>query len=268
MRVEAAENIVREGAGDRALSASAARAGKSAADAAGRRIRVATYNIRKAVGLDWKRRPDRILAVLGEIDADVVAIQEADKRFGSRASTLSDEALAGAGWRAAHLPFRPKSIGWHGNAVLVRPTVEIEAARGVDLPAFEPRGAAIADVSIAGQPLRVVAMHLGLTGGPRMRQVAAILDEIERDHPRPTVIMGDTNEWRALTGCLSRFETTHHISPPMPTFHTSLPVAALDRIVTTRDLLIEECRVHASPAARRASDHLPLVAELSLADDA
>ena len=46
-------------------------------------IRVATYNIRKSVGQDWRRRPDRVLAVLSEIDADIVALQEVDRRFGS-----------------------------------------------------------------------------------------------------------------------------------------------------------------------------------------
>ena len=34
----------------------------------GWRLRVASYNIRKAVGLDWKRRPERILAVLDDSD--------------------------------------------------------------------------------------------------------------------------------------------------------------------------------------------------------
>ena len=50
-------------------------------------ITVASYNMRKAVGTDRRRRPDRVLAVLKEIDADIVALQEADKRFGDRKST-------------------------------------------------------------------------------------------------------------------------------------------------------------------------------------
>ena len=51
-------------------------------------IRIATYNIRKCVGLDWRRRPDRVIRVLAEIDADIVALQEADRRLGRRAATL------------------------------------------------------------------------------------------------------------------------------------------------------------------------------------
>jgi endonuclease/exonuclease/phosphatase family metal-dependent hydrolase len=41
-------------------------------------ITVASYNIRKAVGLDRRRDPGRIIAILAEIDADIVALQEAD----------------------------------------------------------------------------------------------------------------------------------------------------------------------------------------------
>lgn len=228
-------------------------------------LRVATYNIRKCVGLDWKRRPDRILAVLDELDADVVALQEVDKRFGSRASTLSEEALAEAGWRAAHFEREPQSLGWRGNAILTKPHVTLERARSLELPAFEPRGAAVADLSVHGRHLRVVGMHLGLTGKPRVRQIAAIAAEVETHPRKPTILMGDTNEWRAITGCLARFSATHHLSPPMPTFHSSMPVAALDRIVTTRDVRIDRCVVHASPLARKASDHLPLWADVSIA---
>jgi endonuclease/exonuclease/phosphatase family metal-dependent hydrolase len=226
-------------------------------------LRVATYNIRKCVGLDWRRRPDRILSVLAELDADIVALQEVDKRFGARTSTLPEDALAELGWIPAHFVREPESLGWRGNAILLRSGVHLHTARSIELPALEPRGAAIADVSVAGHVLRVVGMHLGLTGRPRMRQIATITHEIETHPPRPTVLMGDTNEWRALTGCLAGLGQTHNVSPPLPTFHTSLPVAALDRIVTTRDLAIRACGVHDTAAAKRASDHLPLWAELS-----
>ncbi|MEO7836366.1 MAG: endonuclease, partial [Acidimicrobiales bacterium] len=51
-------------------------------------IRVASYNMRKAIGTDRRRRPERTLEVLRELDADVVALQEADRRFGARASAI------------------------------------------------------------------------------------------------------------------------------------------------------------------------------------
>jgi len=51
-------------------------------------VLVASYNMRKAIGSDRRRRPDRILDVLNEIDADVIALQEADRRFGERSSAV------------------------------------------------------------------------------------------------------------------------------------------------------------------------------------
>jgi endonuclease/exonuclease/phosphatase family metal-dependent hydrolase len=225
-------------------------------------FRVATYNIRKSVGLDRRRRPDRILAVLDEIGADIVALQEADRRFGARAATLPAAALAEAGWRPAPLRRKPSSLGWHGNAVLLGPAARLERARGLDLPGLEPRGAALADLSIHGRRLRVLGMHLGLTGGPRRRQAARILAEAESHPRRPSVLMGDTNEWRDLAGCLALFGRRHALSPPAPTFHTSAPVAALDRIAISAGLVFDRCAAHDSTAAKRASDHLPLWADL------
>ena len=51
-------------------------------------IRLASYNIHKGVGTDGARNPLRILRVLDELDADIVALQEADLRFGVRSSVL------------------------------------------------------------------------------------------------------------------------------------------------------------------------------------
>ena len=57
-------------------------------------IKVASYNMRKGIGLDRRRDPGRVLSVLGELDADIVALQEADRRFGTRASAIPPHMLA------------------------------------------------------------------------------------------------------------------------------------------------------------------------------
>ena len=89
-------------------------------------LKVATYNIRKAVGLDQRRNPERILAVLKEIDADIIALQEVDRRFGARVSALPLAMLeAETSWMPVPLAFRPAAIGWHGNAILVRKGMEV-----------------------------------------------------------------------------------------------------------------------------------------------
>ncbi len=74
----------------------------------------------------------------------------------------------------------------------------------LDLPTLEPRGAVIAELLIDEKPLRVIGMHLDLSGLWRRRQTRAILDAIaRRPQKMPTVPMGDTNEWRTLAGCLN-----------------------------------------------------------------
>jgi endonuclease/exonuclease/phosphatase family metal-dependent hydrolase len=238
----------------------------------------------KAVGLDGRRDPHRVLTVLQEIDADVVALQEADKRIGGRGSTVPHELIDSHGlYNPVHLGVRhrrmldkarkhtdrllkvnTRNIGWHGNAILVKRHVGVIDCAALELPMLEPRGAVMAELLIGDTALRVIGMHLDLSGLWRRRQMRAILQAIAaRPQKMPTVLMGDTNEWREAAGCLSELEPDFHVAPTGPSFHARHPVAALDRIVVHKDLTIESAGVHMSPAARRASDHLPIWARLS-----
>jgi endonuclease/exonuclease/phosphatase family metal-dependent hydrolase len=238
----------------------------------------------KAVGLDGRRDPHRVLRVLQEIDADVVALQEADKRIGGRGSTVPHELIDSHGlYKAVHLGVRHKrmldkarrhtdrlfnvntrNIGWHGNAILVKRHIGVLDCAALDLPTLEPRGAVMAELLIDDCPLRVVGMHLDLSGLWRRRQMRCILDAIaSRPNTMPTVMMGDTNEWRTLAGCLRELEPEFHLAPTGPSFHARHPVAQLDRIIVHKDLNIEAAGVHMSLAARRASDHLPIWARVS-----
>jgi len=134
----------------------------------------------------------------------------------------------------------------------------------IDLPTLEPRGAVMAELLIDEKPLRIVGMHLDLSGLWRKRQMRAILEAIDRRPQKmPTVLMGYTNEWRTEAGCLKDLNGDFHIAPTGPSFHARHPVAHLDRIIVHRDLNIEAAGVHASAAARRASDHLPIWARVS-----
>jgi endonuclease/exonuclease/phosphatase family metal-dependent hydrolase len=80
----------------------------------------------------------------------------------------------------------------------------------------------------------------------------------------PTVLMGDTNEWRTAAGCLAELDGAYRIAPTGPSFHSRRPVAALDRIIVDKQLRIEAAGVHHSAAAQKASDHLPVWARLVL----
>jgi len=227
-------------------------------------IKVASYNIHKGIGLDRRRDPRRILDVLREIDADIIALQEADRRFGTRLSVIDPQLRADhSPWKAVAVGDRPGSMGWHGNALLVRKEATVLGSTIIHLPALEPRGAVTADVDSAGAALRVVGMHLDLSGLRRRRQAHSIMAHVHaHETPRPTVMMGDLNEWSTHAGCLRDFAHHFRFAATGASFHVRRPVAALDRIMYTPDLRVIACGVHASPIARRASDHLPIWAVL------
>lgn len=226
----------------------------------------ASYNIHKAIGTDRRRDPERILSVLREMDADVVALQEADMRFGRRESVLPLSALDEyTPYRAVHLNMRPDSIGWHGNALLVRRGIEVADANIVPLPTLEPRGAIQADLIAAGQRLRVVGMHLDLSGLRRRQQVRSILRHVDEcDGTHPTVLMGDLNEWALRGGCLREFTNGWQVLAPGRSFPSRRPIAQLDRIVISNDWHCVGVGVHHSILAARGSDHLPVYAKLQL----
>lgn len=217
-----------------------------------------SYNIQKAIGADLRRRPERIMAVLAETGADVAVLQEADRRFGDRRTVLEPELLDRHGWRAIPFDTRPLAIGWHGNAILVRPHVAVGSHRVLTIPALEPRGAVLAQLALDNRQFHVVGMHLDLSGLMRRRQARAILAALGASPGRlPAILMGDLNEWRPGGGCIADFAVDHHLVPTGASFPAIRPIAALDRIFLSDDLRATAWGVHRSPLAATASDHLP-----------
>lgn len=227
-------------------------------------IRVASYNMRKAIGTDRRRRPERTLEVLRELDADVIALQEADRRFGSRASAIPLHMIEEhSDYKPVPFDARDGSLGWHGNALLVRKKAEVLHKALLHLPSLEPRGAVMADVRLDGESLRVIGMHLDLSGLWRRQQAHFILHHLHACEPdMPAVLMGDLNEWSIRGGCLRDFAAHLHFADCGRSFHVRRPVARLDRIMVTEGLGIDDCGVHQSAAARKASDHYPVWAKL------
>lgn len=228
-------------------------------------IIAASYNIQKGIGTDFCRRPERTLAVLQEIGADIIVLQEADCRFGCRESALPPALITAYGWRCVPFETRQASIGWHGNAVLVSNRVTIIGHATLAIPALEPRGAVLADLDIEGCPLRVIGMHLDLSGLWRRRQARAVLVHLER-HPGdpPVLLMGDMNEWRSSAATIAEFAELLQPVPTGPTFHARMPMAALDRMFVSFGMGVEGSGVHHSPRAVEASDHLPVWVRLAL----
>lgn len=231
------------------------------------RLTFASYNIHKAVGRDGRRDPDRIIAVLRELDADIIALQEVDRRTGARASVLERAALDDTPWKIAEVARRSRSIGWHGNALLVRRGFKIVSAQPLDLPTLEPRGAVRADLEIEGVRICAVGMHLDLSGLRRRDQIKAVLRHVDEHEPAcPTVLMGDFNQWGTRTGAMREFRHDWHVLDTGRSFPARQPIARLDRIVTSGEWGCVDQRVHHSSTAAQASDHLPILATLELPD--
>ena len=225
-------------------------------------LRIVSWNIRKAVGLDWRRDPGRVLGVLGAMDADVVVLQEADRRLAPRHPALPLRLVARAGWTALDADPATPSIGHHGNAILLGPGIATLRVAGIDLPGLEPRGGLVARLRGPGGALTVGALHLGLRRADRRRQVAAATAAAER-MGGPVVLGGDLNEWRMADGALPRPPGWRWIVPG-PTFHASWPRLALDRFLVGPGVTVRGAGVLPRGAAERASDHLPVWLDLAI----
>lgn len=224
-------------------------------------LRIASYNLQKCVGLDLRRRPDRSLQVINALGAQVVVLQEADKRMAPRPAALPHEMAEADGWQVAHFGEPGGSLGWHGNAMLLAPGIAMRRGTHLDLPGLEPRGAILADLDTPLGPLRVIGLHLGLIRRYRLLQLATITRHL-RTLPRcPTVLAGDFNEWgsaRALDAVTPGLQ----ILAERPSFPAPRPVAALDRFALSAELRASAHGTHNTSPARVASDHLPVWADL------
>lgn len=226
---------------------------------------VASYNIHKAVGADRRRNPARTAAVIAEIGADILALQEADMRFGNRAGLMDLDALRrDLGLIAVPTESVGGAHGFHGNLLLVRNAL-VEVVHHLHLPGFEPRGALVADLQISGQPLRVVSAHLGLLPRSRAQQTRTLMDKLSTLDDRPTLLMGDLNEWRLDSRSSLKALADRFAGPPMAhSYPARYPLFALDRMMTCSQGELTDFMAHATPLSRIASDHLPIKARLRL----
>lgn len=231
-------------------------------------LTIASYNIRKCVGLDWKRNPDRIQSILAEMDADIVLLQEADKRLQPRHGTLSTEGLyRELGYRFVEVANNAVSHGWHGNAILYREPLFVQSAEQIEIPTVEPRGAVVAVLQLPdGKFLQVIGTHLSLLKNIRAKQVDFLLHYMQKNHPTyPTLIGGDLNEKNAERWFVDNPLTDNfQLITPGASFHASKPILAFDRFIVDKRLTVKDSRVHRSPLSAKGSDHLPII--ITLAD--
>ncbi len=229
------------------------------------RIVLATYNLHRCVGRDRRFDPQRTLAVLRELDADAIALQELQWNPDDARHLLEEFARElGCVALAGQTLVQPQ--GRYGNAILSRIPVRESERIGLGVPGREPRGAIDAVLDSHAGPLRLIATHLGLAPAERREQTRRLLARLDTLADCPTVLLGDLNEWfpwgRPHRWLTRRFGH----APAPPSFPSRRPVFALDRILVRPSGMLRDVRVHASERARIASDHLPVRAEIEMPD--
>jgi endonuclease/exonuclease/phosphatase family metal-dependent hydrolase len=230
-------------------------------------LRVASWNIHKGVGTDRRRDLGRTAAVIAEMAPDILTLQEADTRFGTRRGLLDLGSLdRETGLVPVPVANSGPAHGWHGNLILVR-GADVEDVHRIDLPGMEPRGALIADLKIRDARLRVIGTHLGLLHASRVVQARVLMDHLDRLEPRPSLLMGDLNEWRRDGAALRTLARLFDLPRPVESFPSRLPVLPLDRMMASRTSALTEVDVHRSALSRRASDHLPITGRLRIGGD-
>lgn len=229
-------------------------------------LRIATYNIHKARGLDTRIKPRRILEVLRELDADFVALQEVVSRNGSgrdedQVRYLSEE----MGYYSALGENRSHKGGAYGNVVLAR--FPIDASHNYDISTVgrERRGCLRADVRFGTTVLHIFNVHLGTAFFERREQARKLLGAEILGSPElagPRIVLGDFNEWSR--GLASRLLDAHFLTADRArTYPGVLPFLHLDHIYYDPSLKLNRLTLHRSRKALLASDHLPLAADFS-----
>ena len=225
-------------------------------------LRIASYNIHGGVGRDGATDIRRIARVIDELGCEVVGLQEVGKLFAHTDEAVQLDVLAEeTGMRAVAGHTVVHADGAFGNALLTRRPVLAVRRHDFSYLTCEPRGALEVDVDVAGTPVRVIVTHLGLRPRERRFQVERML-RLLHDLPidLPVVVLGDINEWLPLGRPLRWLHGVLGYAPAQRTFPAWLPLFALDRVwVRPRHTLLAFA-AHRTPAARQASDHLPVKA--------
>lgn len=237
-------------------------------------MRVATYNIHKCRGIDGRIRPGRIVEVLREIDADIVALQEVCCREGRRRS--DDQARYIAEELGLHAELgenRRYRGGPYGNLLLSHLPMHHARNHDLSVDGRERRGCLRTDIRLSGDSvLHLFNVHLGTGLLERRFQARELFRQqvfTDPEMPGCKIILGDFNEW--TRGLPSKFLSDHFESAnsrmrtrSTRTFPGLLPIFPLDYIYFDRGLLLQNVAIHRSRMALVASDHLPLVAEFTL----
>ena len=161
-------------------------------------------------------------------------------------------------------PTRHNVTECFGNALLTRHRI-VEVHRfDLSMERREPRGAIAATIDVRGTIVHVLSAHLGLRVRERRFQVRQILDYLDSVRHTLVVVLGDFNDWLPGRSVVHVLDDRLGQPPRPASFPVQWPIVPLDRIWVHPLRALRRIVTHATPAARRASDHFPVVADLDL----
>jgi endonuclease/exonuclease/phosphatase family metal-dependent hydrolase len=243
-------------------------------------VRLVTLNTHHGVGPDDRHDLPRLAALLAAADADVVCLQEVDRRFGARSDDVDQALLLSRAldmqlaWGPSVEEPGPDEHGY-GNALLSRLPILVSDVHR--LPGRgEPRIALRTMVELDGAALWVTTTHL--TAGAaedRAAQVAAV-SALHSDAMETGVVVGDLNAdpgSAELAPLRERFADAWELAAERDdqagwrfwrrdegsTHPAGAPRHRIDQVWVSPGIAVAAARVLDGAGA---SDHLPLVVDL------
>lgn len=245
-------------------------------------LRVLSYNIHRAIGVDRRFRPDRIARVIAHHDPDVALLQEVDEGAPrSRELDLARELAEQLGYPHVAVGHNVSlRKGRYGNATLSRFPIVRERNIDLTIRTRKRRGCQHTRIELGRVPgvgvavLEVFNLHLGLSAEERRRQIGVLLHSKEMRRvaePTACIVGGDFNDWRSqLRRVMIRSDfasaTERRQGTALRTYPSFSPQGGLDRIYFRGGLRLvaaRRCRLNLSKVA---SDHLPILADFVLGE--
>ena len=232
-------------------------------------LRIATYNIHRCRGMDRRINPSRIVGVLRDINADVIALQEVIGA-GPQGAGHAEEIGAGLGMGWVMNSVRTLRHHQFGNVIASRFPIVHHSQYDLSWRTCEPRNCQRADLDIDGELLHIYNVHLGTAVLERRYQARRLASFVhDRRVTGPKVILGDFNEWmrglatKTLSSLFESVDISAHLKRRR-TYPGLFPVVHLDHIYYDGPVKVVRVEMPRTRKSLMASDHLPLVATLRL----
>ncbi|WHH57317.1 endonuclease/exonuclease/phosphatase family protein [Petroclostridium sp. X23] len=224
-------------------------------------VKIMTYNIRHGVGVDNNYDLDRIISVIKEADPDIVSLNEVDHMMPRTYMQKQDKIIADAlGYNLVY-GFNINFGSKYGNVLLSKHPITTYINDALPKNKMsEPRGLIQADVNIDDKTIKVLSTHLSINSEERPEQIVYIIEKL-KELDGPTVLIGDfnaapsSNEVKQISEMMEDSAKEEY-----GTFPANDPTFRIDYIFVSEELEVKNNKVIES----EASDHLPVLAEVSL----